>query len=99
MMAKPSLAGILQRKGTATKPSEVPQRGAAAGATPAAPAAKGKLRAMTLRLEEADYQRLREFAFRRGLSHQAVLLAALRGYLEDDGAAVAARAVARHPSS
>ncbi len=73
------------------KPAEAPQRGAAAEATPGAPAAKGKLRTMTLRLEEADYQRLREFAFRRGLSHQAVLLAALRGHLEDDGAAAKGR--------
>ncbi len=86
MTAKPSLAGILQRKGTATKPAEVPQRGAAAEA-PATPVAKGRLRAMTLRLEEADYQRLREFAFRRDLSHQTVMLDALRRYLESDGAA------------
>ena len=91
MTAKPSLAGILQRKGTATKPAEVPQRGAAAGATPAAPAAKGKLRAMTLRLEEAEYQRLREFAFRRGLSHQTVMLDALRRHLDTDDASPAAR--------
>ncbi len=48
----------------------------------ATPGAKGKLRAMTLRLEEADYQRLREFAFRRGLSHQTVMLDALRRHLE-----------------
>ncbi len=80
MTAKQSLAGILQRKGAAAKPAEVPQRGAAAAEAPSAD--KGKPRAMTLRLEEADYQRLREFAFRRGLSHQTVMLDALRRHLE-----------------
>jgi hypothetical protein len=79
MTAKPTLVGMLQRKGAATRPVEVPQRGTAAEA----PAPKGKLRAMTLRLEEADYQRLREFAFRRGLSHQVVMLDALRRHLDD----------------
>ena len=83
MTAKPSLAGILQRKGAAAKPAEAPQRGAPAEV----PADKGRLRAMTLRLEEADYQRLREFAFRRGESHQAVLLAALRSHLAAAGEA------------
>jgi hypothetical protein len=92
MTAKQSLAGILQRKGAAAKPAEVPQRGAAAAEAPlATPGAKGKLRAMTLRLEEADYQRLREFAFRRGLSHQAVMLDALRRHLDTDDASPAAR--------
>ena len=85
MTAKQSLAGILQRKGAAAKPAEVPQRGAAAEAPLATPGAKGKLRAMTLRLEEAEYQRLREFAFRRDLSHQPVMLEALRHYLDSDG--------------
>jgi hypothetical protein len=89
MTAKPSLAGILQRKGAAAKPAEAPQRGGAAAEAPAAKA--GKLRAITLRLEEADYQRLREFAFRQGLSHQAVMLDALRRHLEEDGAAAKAR--------
>jgi len=82
MTAKQSLAGILQRKGAAAKPAEVPQRGAAAEVPSAPPPDKGKPRAMTLRLEEAEYQRLREFAFRRGLSHQAVMLDALRRHLE-----------------
>ena len=75
-----------QRKGTATRPAEGPQRGAAAEAPPTTPAAKGKPRAMTLRLEEVDYQRLREFAFRRGLSHQEVMLNALRRHLDNDSA-------------
>ncbi len=49
------------------------------------------LASLTLRLEEADYQRLREFAFRRGLSHQAVMLDALRRHLDTDDASPAAR--------
>ncbi len=90
MTAKPSLANMLQRKGAASKPAKVPQRGA--GAAAEAPAsAKGKLRAMTLRLEEADYQQLREFAFRRSLSHQTVMLDALRRHLADAGAAEASK--------
>ena len=91
MTAKPSLAGILQRKGAAAKPAEVPQRGTAAEVPAGPPADKGKLRAMTLRLEEADYQRLREFAFRRGLSHQTVMLDALRRHLEEDGVSAKGR--------
>jgi hypothetical protein len=86
MTAKPTLVGMLQRKGTAARPAEVPQRGASAD-VPAAAADKGKVRAMTLRLEEADYQRLREFAFRRSLSHQVVMLDALRRYLDGEGTA------------
>ena len=84
MTSKPSLAGILQRKGAA-RPAEAPQRGAMAE-TPVSAEAKGKVRAMTLRLAETDYQRLREFAFRRGLSHQSVLLEAMRHHLDDEGA-------------
>jgi hypothetical protein len=90
MTAKPSLAGILQRKGAAAKPAELPPRGAVAEPQ-APPADKGKPRAMTLRLEEEDYQRLREFAFRRGLSHQAVMLDALRRHLDAEDASPAAR--------
>jgi len=80
MTAKPTLANILQRKGAATKPTEVPQRGLAE-----APAVKGKAHALTLRLEDPDYERLREFAFRRNLSHQRVMLDALRRYLDSNG--------------
>jgi len=82
---KPSLAGILQRKGEATRPAEIPQRGIGE-----VPAAKGdgdkpKLHSLTLRLDDARYQRLREYAFRRNLSHQAVMLDGLDRVLDGDG--------------
>lgn len=80
MTAKPTLANMLQRKGAAAKPTEVPQRGAAE-----VPVVRGKVHSLTLRLEDADYQQLREHAFRRNLSHQRVMLDALRRHLEGEG--------------
>ena len=41
-----------------------------------------KTKAMTLKLSEADYDRLRSYAFTHKLSHQAVMEAALLDYLD-----------------
>ncbi len=83
-----ALAGILQRKGEATKPAGAPQRGEGEVSQDAKPQdAKGKFRALTLRLEEKEYQALRAFAFRRGLTHQPVMLDALRRHLEGEDSA------------
>lgn len=92
----PSLDGLIQAKG-APRPSDLPQRGEAAVAPPAAikpvepPAGKPvasaepRTKSLTLRLSESQYQRLRRFAFDRDASHQDVIEAALMGYLDSEG--------------
>lgn len=51
-------------------------------AKPAAAAGAGAAtRTLSLRLQEADYQRLRRFAFDTERSHQDVLVTALKEYL------------------
>lgn len=50
-----------------------------------AQAPEPRAKALTLRLSESQYQRLRRFAFDRGLSHQDVLEQALMDLLHKDG--------------
>jgi hypothetical protein len=50
-----------------------------------AQAAEPRAKALTLRLSESQYQRLRRFAFDRGLSHQDVLEQALMDLLTKEG--------------
>ena len=92
----PSLDGLIQAKG-APRPSDVPQRGEAPAVPAPAPAAlpasaprlqsdaEPRTKALTLRLSEIRYQRLRRFAFDRDASHQEVIEAALMAYLEREG--------------
>lgn len=91
----PSLEGFIQTKG-ASRPDAMQQRG---GSTPAAPepeappamlvpkaqAPEPRAKALTLRLSESQYQRLRRFAFDRDLSHQDVLEQALMELLGRSG--------------
>ncbi|WP_336489697.1 hypothetical protein [Methylobacterium nigriterrae] len=88
----PSLDGLIQAKG-ASRPETLQQRPAAVQpATQPAPAPavvpvamtapEPKSKALTLRLSESQYQRLRRFAFDRGLSHQDVIERALMVYLD-----------------
>lgn len=76
---------------------EAPSPATAAPAAPAPPPspaasssrpgsdAEPRTKALTLRLSEARYQRLRRFAFDRDASHQEVIEAALIAYLEREG--------------
>ena len=50
-----------------------------------AQATEPRAKALTLRLSESQYQRLRRFAFDRGLSHQDVLEQALMDLLTKEG--------------
>src|SRR4051794_9536838 len=95
------LGGLVHRKG-APRPAEIPQRGesgtaqseavqpAAASvpiAQPApAPAVKPPLKSLTLKLEEPEYEVLREFAHRQRKTHQEVMREALLRYLKQEGA-------------
>jgi hypothetical protein len=79
---KPSLDGIIQKKGTAQPSAAVPQRGSKNPAPPpAAEDVEPKTRSLTLKLSERDYQRLRQYAFAHNLSHQAVMESALLEHL------------------
>ena len=87
----PSLEGFIQTKG-ASRPDAMQQRGTSQQA-PEPEAAKPNVsvrplqaqepraKALTLRLSENQYQRLRRFAFDRGMSHQDVLEQALMDLL------------------
>ena len=90
------LGGLVHRKG-APRPAEIPQRGESAPAQaeavqPAAtqpaptPAIKPLVKSLTLKLEEPEYEVLREFAHRQRKTHQEVMREALLRYLKQEGA-------------
>lgn len=92
----PSMDSIIQTKG-ASRPDAIPQRGAASASPSQAPitpppeppkparvSPEPKAKSLTLRLSETQYQRLRRFAFDRGLTHQDVLEQALMEHLNKD---------------
>jgi hypothetical protein len=89
-MSKPNrLGGLIQPKGAAPRPVEMPQRGEPAPQTEAVPVtpaptpeAKQPTRSLTLKLVEPEYEMLREFAHRRRRSHQDVMREALLRYLQ-----------------
>src|SRR3712207_6695239 len=83
------LGSLVQRKGAAARPAEIPQRGdpTPAPPKPAAPepaAEKEKkvsTKSLTLKLTDAEYEELRRFAFDRRLTHQTVMKDALLRHL------------------
>ena len=98
-MSKPNrLSGLIQPKGAARRPADMPQRGepapppvATAPVEPVQPAAAAKpekppQKSLTLKMDEPDYEVLREFAHRRRKTHQDVMLEAVLRYLRDEGA-------------
>lgn len=85
------LSGFVAPKGAAPRPSEPSAPVATAPAPapavqpslpiPAAPVGTGS-KSLTLRLPDAEYERLRARAFTSRMSHQAILAEALRQYLD-----------------
>ncbi|MCS6997654.1 MAG: hypothetical protein NZ533_12060 [Casimicrobiaceae bacterium] len=82
IMSKPTLnlEGLVQKKGEAQPPPALPQ----GTSTPAGD--EPRSRALTLKLSERNYQRLRRYAFERRSSHQAVIEQAVLEYLARKGA-------------
>jgi hypothetical protein len=77
-------AALGKQRDTVTVPAPVESRQALQA--PAVPSTKGQgIRALTLRVDNELYNRLRRYAFDQELTHQEVLEAALRGYLEAQG--------------
>ena len=83
-MSKPAapnrLGSLIQPKGAAPRPVEMPQRGQgvpAPTAEPVQPAPaekpKAKPRSLTFKMTEEDYQRLRAYGFKHSMSHQKIL--------------------------
>jgi len=100
-MSANRLDGIVQRKGAAPRPAEIPQRGEPAPIQPTAspeaalnPSAaaeptrsnKPKPTSLTLKLPPEKYERLRLYAFSKRLTHQEVMEKALMRYLDEEGA-------------
>lgn len=91
--AAPSLAGLIQTKGAA-RPEGAAQRGAetapapipAASVEAPAPPPEPRTKALTVKLRESDYQRLRRYAFDHSTTHQDVLEDALLAFLGQRGA-------------
>lgn len=89
---KPSrLSGLVAPKGAAPRPGEAPPPAAPPQPerpkpTPApisaAPVGTGS-KSLTLRLPDAEYERLRSHAFASRKTHQAILAEALRQYLDN----------------
>ncbi len=82
------LGSFLARPGEAKPSGEGGQRGQQRGAQPSTEVRQTKgqgVRALTLRVDNELYDRLRRFAFDRELTHQEVLEAALRGHLDVHG--------------
>jgi hypothetical protein len=68
------------------RPTEAPAEPRQTSQAPAVASTKGQgIRALTLRVDNGLYDRLRRYAFDEELTHQEVLEAALRGYLEAQG--------------
>jgi hypothetical protein len=101
MSSTSRLSDLVQRKGAAPRPAEIPQRGDPAPAQPAAspeaapnPSAapeptrsnKPKPVSLTLKLSPEQYERLRIYAFSKRSSHQTVIEKALLRYLDEEGA-------------
>lgn len=87
------LGGLIQPKGSAPRPADMPQRGEpapapteAAKTAPAATEKEEKKRSLTLKLTEEQYQRLRAYGFRNELSHQKIIEKALMQHLDKEGA-------------
>ncbi len=80
--AKNRLAGLIPTKGEAPRPIEQPQRATPSAASAASAQSIGEVKSLTLRLPGDEYDRLRKFAFDNRTTHQDVLAAALRDYLD-----------------
>lgn len=88
--AKPSrLSGLVAPKGAAARPNETATPTPAARAepvavpAPAAPIGTGS-KSLTLRLPDAEYERLRSHAYASRKTHQTILAEALRQYLDKE---------------
>ena len=84
------LGNIVQRKGEATRPVDVQQRGELAPPPAAYPPvekgqAKEPLKALTLRIPVTHWRHLRDYAHQEEASHQQVLEEALKLYFEAKG--------------
>lgn len=92
MSKRPRLTGgLIQRKGEAPRPPEIPTA-TPAPAAPAAPEraptpapAPGRV-PLTVKLSSPDYERLRAYAFQNRRSHQDIIEKALLAYLDSEGA-------------
>lgn len=93
MSKRPSLSGgLIQRKGEAPRPPDIPPVPTPAPTAPAAPdrapvpaPTAGRV-PLTVKLSSPDYERLRAFAFQNRRSHQDIIEKALLAYLDSEGA-------------
>ncbi len=92
-MSKPNrlsgLGNLVQPKGAAQRPVEIPQRGELAAPPAAAPVGEAEvkepLKALTLRLPISHWRHLRDHAHKAEISHQQLMEEAVRLYFEAKG--------------
>jgi hypothetical protein len=77
----PSLDGLIQTKGAARPENPVKALQASLHAA-ANPGREPRAKSLTLRLSEGQYERLRQFAFERRMSHQDIIERALLEHLD-----------------
>ena len=82
------LGALIQPKGKAARPAEVPQRGGLAPAEAVQPVAEKqkKDKSLTVKLTNEQYKRLRVYSFTKEQSHQTVIETALMRFLDSEGA-------------
>jgi hypothetical protein len=93
------LGGLIQPKGAAQRPVEMPQRGDSAPAqveavqpapatvpTPDPEKPSQQKTSLTVKLDPDQYERLRGYGFRKKMKHQQIMVTALMRFLDSEGA-------------
>jgi hypothetical protein len=76
------LSGFVAPKGGASRPSPEPRPASENVPSSSSPPVGLGSKSLTLRLPEAEYERLRAHAFSTRQTHQTILAAALKAYLD-----------------
>ena len=84
---KSGLEGFAVPKGAPVTPHQAPAPAAPAAAPePLKPTKEARSKAMTLKLTETDYRRLKRYGFENDLTSQAIIESLVLKFLDDEGA-------------
>ena len=82
---KSGLEGFAVPKGAPVTPHQTPAAPAAAPGPPK-PTKEARSKAMTLKLTETDYRRLKRYGFENDLTSQAIIESLVLKFLDEEGA-------------
>ena len=84
---KSGLEGFAVPKGAPVTPHQAPAPAAPAAAPePPKPIKEARSKAMTLKLTETDYRRLKRYGFENDLTSQAIIESLVLKFLDEEGA-------------